>query len=436
MTYDPETDTVFIGTGNGSPWNRRIRSADQGDNLFLCSIVALDAKTGKYKWHYQVNPGESWDFNASMDMQLADLVIDGKLRKVVMQAPKNGFFYVIDRITGQLISADAIARVTWARGVDPKTGRADRGAEARYPNGTAFEMWPSPHGAHTWLPSAFSPKSGLMYLPLLEIGFKYDDVGINPKTWRRLAANAVEPGANVAPAGQENGRLLAWDPIRRQARWRVIGKGVWMGGVLATGGNLVFQGEADGIFTAYDAGTGTALWRFDAQSPVLAPPITYSAAGKQYVTVMSGMGTSPGTNGAQLNAPVNYRTQARRILTFVLDGKAQLARTDSVTMPYAEDPDYKPDPATAARGGALFRSCFTCHGGVGYAGGTAPELAMSAVPSSAAAFELIVRRGALVKNGMPRFEEFTDAELDDLRQYVRAETRRIRDERRGATAAK
>jgi len=436
MTYDTDTDTVFIGTGNGAPWNRRVRSADRGDNLFLCSIVALDAKSGKYKWHYQVNPGESWDFNASMDMQLADLVIDGKMPKVLMQAPKNGFFYVIDRLTGKLLSAGCHCPGDLGDGSRLEERAADRGARSALPEGHGLrDVAESPWCAYL---VALGFQSEVRADVFAAAGHRFQ-VRRRRHRSEDLAAGVVQcggTGANVTPASQGSGRLLAWDPVTRQAKWSVVGKGVWMGGVLATSGNLVFQGEADGILTAYDAGTGEALWHFDARSSVLAPPITYSAGGRQYVTVMSGMGTSPGTNGAHLNKPVNYRTQTRRILTFVLDAKVQLPPAEPVTMPYADDPDYKPEPAAAARGAVLFRSCFTCHPGVGYAGGTAPELAMSLVPSSAAAFETIVRKGALVANGMPRFEEFTDEELDALRQYVRSETRRIRNERRDDAAAR
>ncbi len=282
MTYDPETDTLFIGTGNGGPWNQKTRSPGGGDNLFLCSIVALDAKTGKYKWHYQVNPGETWDYNAAMDMQLADLKIDGRSRKVLMQAPKNGFFYVLDRITGKLISAEPFAKVTWASRIDLVTGRPVETPGARYPNGSTFELWPSPEGAHNWLPMAYSPKTRLVYIPTLEMGATYSDKGIDLARWRWTPGGINDKGVALAitPGIIRQSGLLAWDPVRQKAAWRVPTAGLWSGGVMATAGGLVFQGQADGRFVAYDAASGAVRWQFTAQSAVIAPPIpTARAAG-------------------------------------------------------------------------------------------------------------------------------------------------------------
>ena len=432
FAYDAETDTVFIGVGNGAPWNHRVRSAGKGDNLFLASIVALSGRTGKYRWHYQFNPAETWDYNASMDMQLADLVIDGKPRKVVMEAPKNGFFYVIDRTNGKRISADKIAKVTWAKGIDLKTGRPIEVPEARYPGGRTFALFPGPQGAHTWLPSAFSPKSGLIYLPILESGTGYNDRGINPRTWRRTQANSTEAAVNLSevrlsPEKLGRGALMAWDPVTRKQVWRVATAGGWNGGVLATGGGLVFQGEDNGRFTAYDARSGKPLWRFDAQAPVLAPPISYSVNGRQYITVLTGIGTSVGAITALLSQPVDYRTQARRVLTFALGATATIPKAAPVEIRVAADPGFKLDQASADRGAAEFNRCQTCHGIGAVAGGTAPDLRSSGIPVSSEAFEAVVRQGALVPAGMPGFEELTDQQLADLRQYIRTQAAALRD---------
>ncbi|RYG96226.1 MAG: PQQ-dependent dehydrogenase, methanol/ethanol family, partial [Alphaproteobacteria bacterium] len=291
FTYDRDTDTVLLGTGNGAPWNHKVRSEGEGDNLFLCSVVALDAKTGKYKWHYQYNPGETWDYNAAMDMQLVDLMIDGQPRKVMMQAPKNGFFYVIDRTNGKLISAEKIAHATWASHIDIKTGRPVEIPQARFPADEPFSLFPGPMGAHTWLPSAFSPKTGLIYLPVSESGLRYDSKGFKPG-WQRPPDNSLNGAYNFdydydftkdkgAPAASSV--LLAWNPVTQRGVWRVPTSGIWNGGILATGGGLVFQGQTNGKFTGYDAATGKVLWSYDAQAAVLGPPITYRVKGVQYV---------------------------------------------------------------------------------------------------------------------------------------------------------
>ncbi len=419
FTYDKQTDTVFLGTGNGAPWNQRVRSPEGGDNWFVCSVVALDAKTGKYKWHYQYNPGETWDYNASMDMQLADLTIDGKPRKVLMQAPKNGFFYVIDRTNGKLISAEPYTKVTWATGIDLETGRPKEVPDARYPDGKDFILAPGPNGSHTWLPSAFSPATSLMYMPIANMTWSYNDRGIDHKNWKFSGWNEVQTAVNVADKEILDSRLSAIDPVTHEVKWAVPTPGAWNGGVLATGGNLVFQGTSAGQFIAYDARDGKKLWSFDAKVPVLAPPISYSAGGKQYVTVLTGVGTSAGILSSKLAMRVNYRTQARRVLTFVLDGKAALPATPAAEFVYPDDPTFKPDAASAARGAQHYARCFVCHAAPGIAGGSAPELATSTIPQSAELFKQIVHGGALKANGMPQFEELSDQDLEDLRQYIR-----------------
>ncbi|MES2172443.1 MAG: PQQ-binding-like beta-propeller repeat protein [Pseudomonadota bacterium] len=423
---DVSTDSIILGVGNGSPWNHKVRSEGKGDNLFLASVVALDAKTGSYKWHYQVNPGESWDYNASMDMELADLTIDGKPRQVLMTAPKNGFFYVIDRTNGKLISAKPFVKVSWAKRIDLKTGRPVEDPDARYPDGKTFTMWPGPVGAHTWLPMAFNPKAGLVYIPAIEMATSYNDVGITKANWVRAPGNAVDgaaiPNFVVKDAGPTNATsaLVAWDPVRQRAAWKVPTPGPWNGGVMTTAGNLVFQGRIDGQFNAYAADSGKPLWRFAAQAPVTAPPISFAVNGTQYVTVITGMGTSGAAFGALLPVSIDYRTQARRILTFAIGGKATLPKADVTPLTPATDPDFAPDSAMEARGMLTYaRHCAVCHGVDVIAAGHAPDLRASSVPLDPATFATVVRDGALVSNGMPRFEEFGDVELAALRQYIR-----------------
>ncbi|WP_157098925.1 PQQ-dependent dehydrogenase, methanol/ethanol family [Novosphingobium rosa] len=426
FSYDPETRSLFIGTGNGAPWNHRVRSEGKGDNLFLCSIIALDADTGRYKWHFQFNPGETWDYNAAMDMHLATLPIAGKPRKVVIEAPKNGYLYVIDRNTGAFISADRIAKVTWASAIDSVTGRPVETPGARYADGQSFELWPSPHGAHSWLPSAFSPQTGLVYVPVMNSGETFSNAGIDPQSWRHPDTGEWSPAARVVPvSGQQDSYLLAWDPLRRRQAWKVPTPAAWNGGVLATGGRLVFQGQGQGRFIAYDAASGRRLWSFDAGVPVLAPPIAYTARGKEYITVLAGVGTTAGVLGGEMAMTVDYRSQQRRILTFALGGSARLAAPVPVVSAWHDDPALLPDAQAAERGFGLFaRRCVACHGMPGASGGTAPELLRSAMPGSAETFEQIVRHGALQSQGMPAFAELSTQQLTDIRQFLHAQAHR------------
>jgi quinohemoprotein ethanol dehydrogenase len=427
FAFDSEMHTVFVGTGNGFPWNRRFRSPGGGDNLFLCSIVALDAATGQYKWHFQVNPGEQWDYNASMDMELADLEIGGRLRKVLMTAPKNGFFYVLDRITGQFISAAPIAKVTWATGVDPVTGRPTEVAAARYPDGKPFDMWPSVRGAHSWMPMAYSPKTRLAYVPKIEHGLSFNDQGVDADHW---TIYGLHVGAITQKDPLDNtSELLAWDPVAQKAAWRVPTYGGWNGGALATAGNLVFEGQLNGRFSAYAADSGKELWHFDAQAPILAAPISYGVGDEQFVTVMVGMGTSAGVDPSGIGAlQIDSRQQAKRALTFRLNGDAHLPAPTGTAAPKAfEDPDYHDEPAIAATGAQLFGdNCLYCHGPVAIAAGTAPDLRTSPLVTSPQRFAAIVEQGTLVRNGMPRFEELSDRDLEAIRQYLRSRAAQLR----------
>ncbi len=422
MSYDPDTDTVFLGSGNGSPWNRKIRSQGKGDNLFLASIVALDGKTGAYKWHYQVNPGESWDYNANMDMEFADLSIGGRLRKVLITAPKNGFLYVLDRRSGELISAEPFVKVTWAKGIDRKTGRPIDAPNSRYEVGP-FLLSPSPVGAHSWLPMAYSRTTGLVYIPALEQDAVYSDKGFELKDWRRPPGFAFNGAVGVEMGNDAAGAaLIAWNPVTQKQAWRIEMPSIISGGVVATAGNLVFQGSIDGRFNAYDASSGRLLWSFDAKAPIMAPPIAYQVNGHQYVTVMSGAGTSLVLLGAYLQKyGISYRDQKRRVLTFALDGSATLPDAPPYRFVAAADPDYRPDPTAAQRGANAYGgTCLMCHGRDGYAAGIAPDLRASPAITSAAAFEAIVAGGTLVAHGMPRFEDMSQGTRDDIRQYLRS----------------
>ncbi len=426
ITYDAELNQVLIGTGNGYPWNQHLRSPGGGDNLFLCSIVALDADTGEYKWHYQINPGDSWDYNAAMGNALTELRIDGKLHKVLMTAPKNGFFYVIDRTNGKLISAEKIARVTWASRIDTATGRPVEVEGARYPDGKSFTVWPSSRGAHSWSPMAYSPQSGLVYIPKIEHGLTFDDRGITMDNWRPFGANLTP---DLDDPLDNTSALLAWDPVAQKKVWEVKYKGGWTGGALATAGNLVFQGHIDGRFAAYQADTGKELWRFAAQAGILSAPISYRLDGKQYISLMVGVGGSAATEStSHAGITMDGRTQKNRLMTFVLGGSAKLppAPPPFVVKPPA-DPTYKEDKAEAEKGyGVYARNCLSCHGLEAIAAGWAPDLRGSELAQSPEAFAAIVRDGGLIATGMPKFEELSEADLAAMRQYLRSRAADLR----------
>jgi quinohemoprotein ethanol dehydrogenase len=428
MTYDPETDTIFLGTGNGGPWNHKVRSAGKGDNLFLCSIVALDAKTGTYKWHYQFNPGESWDFNSVFDMPLATLMIGGVPRKVVMQAPKNGFFYVLDRETGQLLSAEPFVKVNWATKIDLATGRPVENPAARYPGGATFQMWPSGQGGHNWPAMAFSPRTNLVYIPTIEKTMTWTDYKVAGNAWMRDQPQGSPQTATANTLPQEHdplnntSALKAWNPVTQKLVWSQQTPSIEGGGAMATAGDLVFQGRLDGRFNAYDARSGTLLWSFDAKAPIIAPPISYSIAGRQYVSVLTGLTGSRSMMGEQLASfHLEYRSEARRVLTFALGGTRKLPPRKIVTLRPAPDPGYKADDAAAARGATVYHQhCYLCHGIGVVSGGGAPELRASDVPASGEAFHAIVKGGALLPAGMPRFDYLSDADVEDMRQYIRS----------------
>jgi quinohemoprotein ethanol dehydrogenase len=428
FSYDPELSLIYIGTGNGYPYSQALRSENKGDNLFLASIVAVKADTGKYVWHYQVNPAEQWDYNATMDMTLATIAIEGKPRKVLMQAPKNGFFYVLDRINGKLISAEPFAKVTWALKIDLKTGRPDENPGARYHDKDLFEMWPSVGGAHSWLPQSFDPKTGLVYIPVIERGMIIGDKGIDEKTWKPMINLVGGPGVtgNFEPElpGSHKSFLKAWDPIAQKARWTVETPGDWPGGTMATAGNLVFQGQLDHKFNAYAADTGKLLWTFDAKSPIVAPPVTYAVEGKQYVSVLTGNGSSGagffGLHSEQFG--IDYRTMPRRILTFALGGTKELpAAPPPPKLVAPNDSDYHADAAVALKGLIVFHTtCAVCHGFMGHAAGAAPDLRTSPIPATKELFEQVVKGGAYVSQGMPKYDDLPQDDIDAVRQYIRS----------------
>jgi len=408
IVYDPELNLLYVGTGNGSSWNRHLRSPGGGDNLYLASILAINPDNGELVWHYQTTPGDTWDYTAVQPMMLADLTIDGRLRKVIMQAPKNGFFYVLDRATGELLAADKYVEVNWASHVDLKTGRPVEIPGADYKDKGTY-IRPGPLGGHNWQAMSFSPKTGLVYIPAQDNGRYFE--ASKTFSYTPLQYNlGLEPiGRNAEPYDiPYKGRLLAWDPVARKPRWTVEYGAYWNGGTLATAGNLVFQGTAEGDFIAYNASTGERLWSAYAGTGIVAPPITYAIDGKQYVSVMAGWG------GA---FPKKFRSYGR-LLTFALGGTAS-----PLTRAAPRRVTALPNPASAtdiAAGQKLFATyCVRCHGGAT----VLPDLRRSA-PNVLNGLEKILD-GAMVERGMPRFPEFDKAMVAQLRGYLIDERRKL-----------
>jgi len=429
MAYDPDLGLLYIGVGNGSPWNPNVRSEGEGDNLFLSSIVAVDADTGDYVWHYQTSPGEGWDYTATQHMILADLEIDGQLRQVIMQAPKNGFFYVLDRATGEFISGENFVPVTWADGIDPETGRPNIRPEARYWETQEVALLsPGFLGGHNWHPMSYNPETGLVYLPAQEMNFPYladDDFEV-----KGLAANlGVDTSAarlpddpEVIAAVQEatRGHLAAWDPVNQEEVWRVQYPGPWNGGVLSTAGGLVFQGTAAGFLKAYDVDNGDELWQFPTQTGIVAPPVTYEVNGEQFITVMAGWGgIFPIITGpiALSSGPVR---NVSRILTFKLGGDAEQPDNDFTAAPLPDFSGLVIDDTVAEQGFTVYdRYCGACHGSGAVGSGVIPDLRYSALQGSPEAWANVVLDGAFADRGMVGFgDELTAEDAEAIRHYV------------------
>lgn len=435
MVYDPALDLLYVGVGNGSPWNHKMRSPDGGDNLFLTSIVALRGSTGEYVWHYQTTPGETWDYTATQHMILADMEVKGKQRKVLMQAPKNGFFYVLDRVTGELLSAETYATITWASGVDMKTGRPIETENARVFDGKNISL-PSNAGAHNWHPMSYHPEHGLVYIPSisLPIAFLEPTREMDTKPKRGYWNVGFDRMGNVVPdipnleeelAKAHTGRLLAWDPIEQKVRWATdVGRPA-RGGVLSTAGNLLFQGTDSADFSAMNAATGELLWQAPTQTFAMAAPITYALDGEQYVAVAVGFG---GGAGAEAGAIVHGWgvPNLSRVLVYKLGGTAELP-----PVPVTDKTLAKPLPVTAEadvleHGLMMYqRHCSYCHGDGMRTGGLTPDLRYTA-PAMHNLWQKIVRGGLFKASGMVGFEQFlTEADAEAIRQYVLLETNKL-----------
>lgn len=427
LTFDPELNLMYVGTGNGSPWARSKRSPGGGDNLYLASIVALNPDTGKYVWHYQETPGDNWDFTSVQPMILADLSIEGRKRKVIMHAPKNGFFFVIDRTNGKFISAKNFVDVNWASGYDAN-GRPIETANARVAD-RPREIIPSAFGARNWHTPSFNPATGFVYMPVQGIPLTLMDNA----NWTYNGNAPFEAHGNLGwnlgtivnaepPGSKPFGRLVAWDPVKQKEAWRVEHASPWNGGTVTTAGNLVFQGTADGRFVAYDARDGKKLWESPMGTGVVASPITYEVDGKQYVSIAVGWGGVFGvTNRAtDLNSP-------GRVYTFALGGKAPMP--DFVKYQLGNLLTGVPyDKADVKPGTMLYvNNCAFCHGVPGVdKGGNVPNLGYSQT-AVIANLQSWLFKGPSMSKGMPDFTgKLTPEEVDKIKAFIQGTADAIR----------
>jgi quinohemoprotein ethanol dehydrogenase len=437
IAYDPQLKLVYVGTGNGSPWVRKYRSPGGGDNLYLSSIVALQVDTGELVWHYQTTPGESWDYTATQHMILADLEIDGKPRKVLMQAPKNGFFYVLDRITGELLSADAYVYVNWAKSVDLITGRPIENEFSRYEQVNAM-VAPNYEGGHNWHPMAYNPITQLVYIPALDNASVY---GADPDWESHESGFAVGNGWNAATGYDPDkptvldslvqrplprGKLIAWDPVGKRQVWQVYHPTPWNAGVLTTASGLVFQGTTDGRFVAFDGEDGTKLWDKSLGIGVIATPITYLVDGIQYVTIVAGWG-----GGIGQKMKFTEHNYPGTVFTYALNKQAPNPIYPEPVQKQLIDLEVKVSEEDITRGAVLFSTyCALCHASIGSGGGNIPDLGYS-TKETYQNFQAIVHDGALLPLGMPNFGNRLDTlEVSDIKNYILATAKEVKEKQK------
>ena len=428
ITYDPQLNLVFFGTGNAEPWNPAA-AGRSGDSLYTSSIVAVNADTGAYAWHFQETPEDRWDYDSNAQITIADLTIDGTQRRVLLHAPKNGFFYVLDAKTGKFLSGTAYSAMNWATGIDPVTGRPQINPEARYEKtGKPFIGFPATMGAHSWQPMSFSPRTGLVYIPTNQIAVGFAAA----KDWKPSDIGfqfGIDPSQVPLPADAKirgdiramtTGTLIAWDPVARKEVWRVAQKGPWNGGTLSTAGNLVFQGNAEGDFVAYSADRGARLWAFPAQTGVIAAPMSYSIGGEQYVAVLAGWGGAYDLAAGIVADKAGTTRNISRLLVFKLGATAKLPPPPPFTARVLDPPADTGTPQQIERGAQLYgRYCLVCHGDGAIAGGLVPDLRHSGALGSADAIRGIVIDGALKHNGMVSFKAAVSAaDAEAIRMYV------------------
>ena len=432
IVYDAELDQLYIGVGNGNPWNHGLRSEGQGDNLFLSSVVALKPETGEYLWHYQETPAETWDFTATQPIILATIPIGGVQRRVLMQAPKNGFFFVVDRTNGRPIAANKFIRtVNWADRYGPDGRPVETAAARYYRTQKPFVGIPSALAAHNWQPMSFNPKTGLVYIPAQEVGMAYippvrpqdaarQPIGFNTGTDLADGMLPHDPAVIDGAVKATVGALVAFDPVSGKERWRVDHPVPWNGGTMTTAGNLVFQGTALGEFRAYAADSGKQLFAYPVQSGIMAGASTFAVGGVQYVAVTTGRGGSFPLAAGYADGQARDVPNIPRVLVFKLGGKATLPALPTAAAAAGTLPAPTGTPQQIAEGHTLFgRNCQVCHGANAAGGGVLPNLQRSGALGNADAWRSILIDGALKDNGMVSFARvMTPAQAEAVRLYV------------------
>jgi quinohemoprotein ethanol dehydrogenase len=428
ITYDPETNLVLFGTGNAEPWNPAANGRE-GDSLYTSSIVAVNADTGQYVWHFQETPEDRWDFDSDQQITVADVMIGGQKRHVAMHAPKNGHVYVLDVKTGKFISGTPWVPVNWATGLDPETGRPSINPEARYEKtGKAFISLPGAVGAHSWQPQSYSPKTGYLYIPTNLAAYPYMaakdwkagsfgwSIGLDGYAVAMPADLKAQDDAKVATTGQ----LVAWDVVNKKPAWKVDLLGPSNGGVLSTAGNLVFQGTAGGEFVAYTADKGEKLWSFPAQSGIIAAPMTYAIDGEQYVAILVGWGGVWDVATGVLANKGGAGRNISRLMVFKLGASGQLPAPPPMNQMVLDPPPFNGTLAQATKGGQLYgRYCAMCHGDAAISGSLNPDLRHSGTIGSAEALKAIVIGGQLHEMGMVSFKAALKApDAEAIRMYL------------------
>ncbi len=446
MVYDAKNNLVYFGTANGSPWNVRYRSPSGGDNLFLASIVALHADTGEYAWHYQQTPGDSWDYDATPGLTLASLKINGVDRDVLMQASKNGFFYVHDRATGELLAADKFVDANWATGVDLKTGRPIINPAADYTRGKPAIVFPSGVGGHNFNPMSLSARTGLVYLAAVHSGMMIAQSPMQPRSQAGMSGgfqvgfvtgpldaatlppvfkSLADPAyLKTVPSLDVHASLIAWDPVARKIVWEHKYPSFNdHGGALSTAGGLVVQGSIDGHLRFFDDKTGAVLKEIDTGTSLIAAPMTYTVDGVQYIAILAGTGGG-GWNLWTPDKVASLRGNDNRVLAFRLDGGDTPIPPELPPLaPVPEPIDQPGTPADIAAGAALFaRNCGSCH--ANFPRSPVPDLTRSGVIRDAAAFQSVVRGGALQKRGMSSWDDLlTESQVEQIRAHLVSQQR-------------
>jgi len=447
ITYDPETHLVYFGTSNGAPTSRSKRSPGGGDNLFVASILAVNADSGEYAWHYQETPGDRWDYDATPHLMLATLELDGRARKVLLQASKNGFFYVLDRRNGELLRADPFVATSWAKSVDRKTGRPVEEKSADFSDGRPRLIFPSTIGAHNFNPMSLSARTGLVYIPTVHAGMVLAESPVlGPRLPGRfetgvqmalsaqlLAPQSLPPAMRpLAAASARKGMpditmyasLKAWDPVAGKVVWEARNTSFAdHGGVLSTGGGLVVQGGLDGRLRVYNDETGALLKEIDVGTALIAAPMTYRVGGVQYIALTAGSGGG----GWNVWSPGNVaytRGNANRVLAFRLDGTATpVPPLLPPITPIPRPPESIGNPEDVQAGAILFATnCGHCHANLPRA--PVPDLRRSALLHDEGAFQGVVRGGVLQARGMPRWDDLlTEADVHRIRAWLIAVAR-------------